>query len=112
MSVAAAVLDAVRTETGRYPGARATRVGLRIGAVSGLEPESLRFCFEALVAGTDLEPLALDLELVPRRNRCRQCDTTFEVVDYNFVCGACGSLRTEPAGGDEMQLAYVEVEEP
>ena len=112
MSIAAAVLDAVRTETGRYPGARASKVGLRIGEVSGIEPESLRFCFDALVADSDLAPLELDLEWVPRQNRCRDCGATFAVVDYAFACTACNSLQTEACGGDEIDLAYVEVEEP
>jgi len=112
MSIAASVLDAVRAETGRHAGARAVKVGLRIGELSGVEPESLRFCFEVLVSGSDLDPLALDLEFVPRRNRCRDCGAVFPVVDYNFLCGACGSANTEPAGGDEMELKYLELEEP
>lgn len=112
MSIAAAVLEAVRTETARYPGARAAKVGVRIGEVSGIEPDSLRFCFDALVADTDLAPLALDLEWVARRNRCRGCGTNFAVVDYNFICTACGNPETEPAGGDEIDLSYVELEEP
>jgi hydrogenase nickel incorporation protein HypA/HybF len=112
MSIAASVLDAVRAEASRHAGARATKVGLRIGELSGVEPESLRFCLEVLVSGTDLDPLALDLEFIPRRNRCRDCGTVFAVVDYNFNCGACGSVHTEPAGGDEMELKYLELEEP
>jgi len=112
MSIAAAVLEAVRTETALHPGARASKVGLRIGEVSGVEPESLRFCFDALVSGSDLDPLALDLELVNRRNHCRNCGADFAVVDYNFICTECGSFETEPAGGDEIDLSYVELEEP
>jgi hydrogenase nickel incorporation protein HypA/HybF len=112
MSIAASVLDAVRAEAARHAGTRASRIGLRIGELSGVEPESLRFCFEVLVSGSDLEPLALDLELVPRRNRCLDCGTLFTVVDYNFNCGACGGIRTEPASGDEMELTYLELEEP
>ena len=35
---------------------------MRIGDMAGIDPESLAFCFEALVKGTDLEPLELDIE--------------------------------------------------
>jgi len=111
MSIAESVLDAVRAESARHAG-RITRVGLVIGELSGVEPDSLRFCFDALVSGSDLDPLALDLELIPRRNTCSDCGNTFTVVDYNIACNICGSCRTVNSGGDEMRLAYVEVEDP
>jgi len=112
MSIAASVLDAVRAETALRPGARAVRAGLRIGELSGVEPDSLRFCLEALVAGSDLEPLAFELELRPWKRRCLDCRAEFRVVDFNPSCPVCGSASTEAAGGDEMEFSYLEVEEP
>ncbi len=112
MSIAAAVLDAVRAETRLHGGARATRAGLRIGELSGVEPESLRFCLESLVAGDDLEPLAFDIETRPWTRRCLDCGAEFRVVEYNTACSGCGSAHTEAAGGDEMELSYLELEEP
>ena len=111
MSIAAAVLDALHTEAGLRPGARLTRAGLRIGELSGVEPESLRFCLEALVAGTDLDPLAFEFELCPWTRRCRPCGASFRVVEFNPNCPSCGSSDTEAAGGDQMELSYLEVEE-
>lgn len=64
MSIASAVLESVRTEAGRHRG-RVTKVGIRLGEWSGVDTESLRFCFDALVQGTDLAPLELDLEFQP-----------------------------------------------
>jgi len=112
MSIAAAVLDAVRGEAKRHAGTRATRAGLRIGELSGVEPESLQFCLNALVSGSDLEPLAFEIERCPWTRRCRQCGASFAVVDYQPQCTSCGSSDTEPAGGDQMELSYVELEEP
>ncbi len=112
MSIAAAVLDAVRAETERRPGSRVSRAGLRIGELSGVQPDALQFCLEALVSGTDMEPLAFDFELLPWTRQCKQCGQTYRVVDYQPACAACGSNDTEAAGGDEMELSYVELEEP
>jgi hydrogenase nickel incorporation protein HypA/HybF len=111
MSIAAAVLEAVRTEAAARPGARIARAGLRIGELSGVEPESLRFCLETLVSGSDLEPLAFEFEITPWMRRCRRCGATFRVRDWNPNC-ACGSSETDAAGGDEMELSYLELEEP
>jgi hydrogenase nickel incorporation protein HypA/HybF len=62
LGIAASVLDAVRTEVGMRPGFRAIAVALRVGALAGLDPESLRFGFEAMVRDSDLEPLRLEVE--------------------------------------------------
>jgi hydrogenase nickel incorporation protein HypA/HybF len=112
MSIAAAVLEAVRTEAAARPGSRPTRAGLRIGELSGVEPESLRFCLDALVAGTDLAPLTFEFELCPWMRRCRACGAVFRVEAWNPACSACNSPDTEAAGGDQMELSYLELEEP
>ena len=111
LSIADAILDAVRIEAEKRPGAHVTKVGVRIGALSGVEPEALSFGFTALVQGTDLEPLELVIELLPRRQRCPTCDFTFEVAEDILACPRCASGETLLAGGDELNLAYLEVEE-
>jgi hydrogenase nickel incorporation protein HypA/HybF len=79
LSIVMSVLDAVRTEVAQRPGSRALAVGLRIGALAGLDSDSLRFGFDCLVKDTDLDPLRLDIA---------------------------------PADGDELDIAYLELEEP
>ena len=111
LSIASAILDAVRVEAEKRPGARVTKVGVRIGALSGVEPEALNFGFSVLVQGTDLEPLALEIEPIPRRQRCPACDLTFEVTDNSLACPGCASAETLLAGGEELDLAYLELEE-
>jgi hydrogenase nickel incorporation protein HypA/HybF len=112
MSIAASILDAVRSEAEQRPGSRILKVGVKLGELAGVDRESLSFCFEALVKDSDLEPLELALEYCPRRNRCLQCGETFAPGMLSVVCPDCGSSETVPAGGDELNLAYMEVEEP
>jgi hydrogenase nickel incorporation protein HypA/HybF len=111
MSIASSILDAVAKEVERHPGARAVRVGVRIGALAAIDPEALRFCFDAIVSETEQSDLLLDIEVVPRKHRCLSCNKEFEVHDYDFQCPQCGALGTEFLGGDELDLAFVEVEE-
>jgi hydrogenase nickel incorporation protein HypA/HybF len=84
MGIAGSVLDAVHQELHRYPKHRAAKVTLRIGEFAGVDPESLQFCFEALVKGTELEPIELEIEW------CRVEDGR---------------------RGDELDLAHLELEE-
>lgn len=66
MGIASSVIEAVRVEITRHPGARATKVGLRLGEWAGVDAESLRFCLDVLVKDTELEPLALEIDFRPR----------------------------------------------
>jgi hydrogenase nickel incorporation protein HypA/HybF len=111
LSIASAILDAVREEAGKRPGVHVKKVGVRIGALSGVVPEALTFGFSALVQGTDLDPLVLEIESLPRRQRCPACDFTFEVSGDTLACPRCAKEETLFAGGDELDLAYIEVEE-
>ncbi len=65
MGIADSVIEAVRAEAGRRPGSRVLRVGLRIGELSGVDQESLTFCFEVLTKGTELEAAALAVDRTP-----------------------------------------------
>lgn len=48
----------------REGGTRATRVGIRLGALSHMSPEHLREHFDRAAAGTTLEGAELDVEMV------------------------------------------------
>jgi hydrogenase nickel incorporation protein HypA/HybF len=111
LSIANSVLDAVRAEIARRPGPRLLKVGLRVGELAGVDPEALSFGFQALVKGTEFEPATLEIESCPRRHRCRECGLEFTVRDYNTACPDCGASRTECISGDELELAYLELEE-
>ena len=111
MGIANSVLDAVRTEMGRHPGTYPCKVGVRIGEMSAIDQESLRFCFEAMIRETDLASLELGIETCPVRYRCQVCGGEFIVRDYDSHCPQCASLETKCISGDELELAYLEVEE-
>ncbi len=109
MGIANSVLEAIRTEMRRFPDGHICKVGVRIGELAGVNPDAITFCFEALVRGTELEPLALEIEYCPRRYRCRACDHPY-VGGEDLACPECGRLESQFLGGDELELAYLEVE--
>ncbi len=111
LGIANSVLEAVRTEMLRHPGSYATKVCVRIGEMTAIDEEALRFCFEAISRETDLESLRLEVEICPRRHRCLACRREFTVHHYDFRCPQCASPKTQCCGGDELELGYLEVEE-
>ena len=111
MGIANSVLDAVRAEMLLHPGTYPCKVGVRIGEMAAIDQDALRFCFEAMILDTDLSSLDLGIEVRPRRHLCAACETEFVVRDYDSSCPHCMSLATACISGDELELAYLEVEE-
>jgi hydrogenase nickel incorporation protein HypA/HybF len=111
MGIANSVLEAVRSEMVRYPDSYPCKVGVRIGQMAAIDPEALRFCFEAMIQETEFASLELAIEFCPRRHRCLVCGHEFTVHDYDVSCPQCTSLVTTCISGDELELAYMEVEQ-
>ena len=111
MGIANSILDAVRTEARRFPAGRISKVGVRIGELAGVDPDSMSFCFDALVRGTDLEPLAIEIEYCLRRHQCRACQKVFAAPLEGAQCPACGGTDSVFVAGDELELAFLEVED-
>ncbi|HEV2304572.1 MAG TPA: hydrogenase maturation nickel metallochaperone HypA [Candidatus Acidoferrales bacterium] len=110
MGIANSVLDAVRKESRRFPESHVCKVVVRIGELAGVDPEAVDFCFEALVRGTSWEPLELEIEFCPRRYRCCSCGHSYAAQNDVSACPACGGTESQFSGGDELELAYLEVE--
>ncbi|HVB39005.1 MAG TPA: hydrogenase maturation nickel metallochaperone HypA [Vicinamibacterales bacterium] len=111
LGIAAAVLDAVRTEALRRPTARVCRVGLKVGELGGVDRDALTFCFEAITRDTEFDGLVLDIEACPLLHRCPACERTFAVDRFETQCPFCGRVETTCVGGDELELAYLEVDD-
>jgi hydrogenase nickel incorporation protein HypA/HybF len=111
LSIAESILQRVAAEAERRPGARFLKVGVRVGELSGVDPEALTFGFECLVKDTPWEPMALEIQYCPRMQRCRACQHEFTAPDSATGCPRCGYALTTCVGGDELEVAFLELEE-
>ena len=84
-------------------------VRLRVGSLSGIVPESLDFCFAAIVSGTALSRAALAIEQVPTRAKCRDCGISFPIDDSIFICSSCGGTGIQVLSGTELQVVEIEL---
>ena len=98
----------VTTVTGRLGDAQVRRIRLEIGRLSGVVPDSVRFCFDMVAAGTTCEGAALEIDEPPGRARCRTCDLAFETDEVLPLC-VCGSADVEVQGGQQLRIREVEV---
>ena len=91
-------------------GHRICRMNLRIGALSGVVPDALRFAFEALAPGTAAERAELAIENIPARFWCANCAKEFASDDLFAECPDCHKPSGELRAGREMEVASLEVE--
>ena len=82
---------------------------LRVGRLSGVDPEALRFAFDALRTGSPAETARLDIEEVPAVCWCQDCAGEFETADLTYQCPRCHRSSCELRRGRELELASLEI---
>ncbi len=95
---------------GHAAGRRVKEVVLEIGALSGVVPEAVEFCFEACSQGTLLEGASLSIERVEGHGCCAGCGAGFPVHAYYEPCPSCGGYGVTITAGEELRVKELEVE--
>lgn len=109
--MATSIFDIVEAEAAKRPGAKFAKLGLRVGELAALDADSLTFGWEVLTRDTEFEGLTLEIEHVPWKNSCPTCGEEFLVRDYQTQCPKCGEAVTRCVGGEELDIAYIELAE-
>ena len=104
LAITESIVEAV---TERLPDARITCVRLEIGALSGVVADSVRFCFDLVTEGTNLEGARLEITEAAGRCQCRVCGVDFEPDGPITLC-PCGSIEIKVLSGQELKIASVQ----
>jgi hydrogenase nickel incorporation protein HypA/HybF len=110
LAVCQALMGQVETVAARERAVRVTGITLRIGPLSGVEPELLRDAFPIAAAGSVAADAQLRIEAQPVRVHCTRCGADSEASVNRLLCAACGDYHTRLISGDELLLASVELE--
>ncbi|BBO83595.1 putative hydrogenase nickel incorporation protein HypA [Desulfosarcina ovata subsp. sediminis] len=92
-------------------GARVQRVNLKVGKLSAIVADSLRFCFDLVVKETPLEGAELVIEELPVVVRCKACENQWTVTEPVFVCPVCKSGDIDILSGRELDITSIEIED-
>lgn len=105
LAITQSVVDAVRHDAGDT---RVAAVRVTVGKLSGVVPESMRFCFELICAGTTLEGAALVIDEPTGEGSCRTCGARVPLRDLVLLC-PCGSTDIDIKSGRELRVRSYEV---
>ena len=88
---------------------RILKLRLRIGRLSGVVPDSMRFAFDVVCHGTMAEGASLEIESVPAACWCTTCQAMFDCADFYNECPHCHNVSGELRQGRELEIADVEI---
>jgi hydrogenase nickel insertion protein HypA len=109
-SIVQALLARVEEKARAHRATAVHRLSVRIGELSGVEPQLLASAYEAFRERTVCDGADLAIESVPARWACTACGTVI-ARGAILTCADCGS-PARLAEGDEIVLARIEMEVP
>ena len=110
MSLAEGVLQLIEDARRRQAFARVLSVQLEIGALAGVEPDAMRFCFDAVTRGTVADGARLEIRAAPGQGSCMGCGEVVQMRELYGDCPRCGSAQVQVTGGTELRVSELEVE--
>ena len=84
-------------------------VRIRVGELTCVAPDPLRFAFEVAARGTLVEGAQLVIEHAPLVLRCANCQRDVPpVAPFKLACSLCGQPCPQVAAGRELEVLTVE----
>jgi len=110
MGIAMQIVEiAVASIPADFKNPRVARVNLKVGKLAAVVPESLHFCFQIAVQDTPLRDADLNIEEIPLRVRCTDCNVEWTAHEPVFVCRKCNGGSVEMLSGRELDITSIEV---
>ena len=89
--------------------ARVERINLKVGKLSAIVTDSLRFCFEIAAKETQLDGAELFIEEIPVVALCNSCRHEWTIENPVFKCEKCNSGEIELLSGRELDIDSIEI---
>jgi hydrogenase nickel incorporation protein HypA/HybF len=111
LSIAQSLLEVVEKEAAPFNKAKVTLIKLRVGKLSGVVPDALRFAFEIIRKGSVAEDASLDIEEVPISIKCNECRKIIVAEDPFMICPHCDGSNVEMVAGKELEIRELEIDD-
>ena len=87
-----------------------TKIVVKIGKMSGVEPSLLETAFNTFKEKTICDGAEFVLNIQPLVIECKACGTVTELEKIYYKCPVCESLDVRVIDGEEMFLMSLEME--
>ncbi len=109
LSLALGIIDGVLEEAERRGGLKVEAVYVRVGRLSGVDKDALRFAYQAAQQETPLALSRLEIEEVNPVIFCPTCEQEREA--QGLFCALCGTPASRVVRGNELEITALEIAE-
>jgi hydrogenase nickel incorporation protein HypA/HybF len=111
LSIAISLVEMAEEEARRRGGVHVTAVHLKLGLLSGVVKEALRFSYRVSCEGTMLEGSELMIEEAPAVVYCENCEAERSLSSIQaFFCPVCNKPAPKVIRGQELELVAMEID--
>lgn len=112
VSIAMGMIDELMRIAGENNARKILTVNLKIGKMSGIVTDSLKFAFDAVKLEYPLlSSTTISIREIPLVYECGNCGSTFQTDDTYFPrCPDCESYNLKLISGEEMDIENLEIE--
>jgi hydrogenase nickel incorporation protein HypA/HybF len=110
VALAENVLQIIENAARREGLRRIRAVWLEIGQLSSVEPEAMRFCFDAVVRGSIATDARLEIVVTAGGAWCMECAVQVALAELGTACPHCGGYRLRVNEGTDMRVKELEAE--
>lgn len=85
-------------------------VYLKIGQLSCVDPDTLRWCISSTAEGTRLEHADIVIDIEPGLAHCERCDKDYEPETLMSPCPHCGTNAQTILSGRDMRVSAIDID--
>jgi hydrogenase nickel incorporation protein HypA/HybF len=110
LGIAESALTMALAQAHKAAASRILRIVVRVGVLSGVDLEALRFAFTAILPGSPAAGAILQIDPVPAVAYCSDCRQDFTLEENFFLeCPKCGGSNATIKQGRELDLVRLEL---
>ena len=109
LSMTANLFEIMEKEAKAKKAKKITGVKLQIGLFSGVVPDLMKTAFDIYKKDTIASDAEVEIEEVPLKIQCQDCNTKVIKDDFIFICGKCGSHNLKTLSGTELFLEKMDL---
>lgn len=109
-SVVQSLLDLIEKHALENKAKSVSKVVIKVGKMSGIEPHLLKIAFDTFKEKTICENAKLEMAIQDVMAKCEDCNKDFSIENNRFICPFCNSYNLQIVDGEDMYLMSLELD--
>ena len=109
-SIVQSLLDSCEENATKHNATKVTKIVVKIGVMSGVEPQLLKTAFDTFKQGTICENCEYIQNIQLLKIKCHKCTTESTLDKNEYCCPKCQSTDIDVIDGEDLMLMQLELE--